>query len=63
VTIPEDDKIEYIMAQDGSVRLRLLGSGKILAAQVVPRPDKIGMMQKMAKMDKEMESCTLNIVR
>jgi hypothetical protein len=29
VTIPEDDKIEYIMAQDGSVRLRLLGSGKI----------------------------------
>jgi hypothetical protein len=33
------------------VRLRLLGSGKILAAQVVPRPDKIGMMQKMAKMD------------
>jgi hypothetical protein len=36
------------------VRLRLLGSGKILAAQVVPRPDKIGMMQKMAKMDMKM---------
>jgi hypothetical protein len=32
------------------VRLRLfLGSGKILAAQVVPRPDKIGMMQKMRR--------------
>jgi hypothetical protein len=45
------------------VRLRLLGSGKILAAQVVPRPDKIGMMQKMAKMDMKMELMHLNIVR
>jgi hypothetical protein len=62
VTIPEDGKIEYrIMAQDGS-RLRLLGSGKILAAQVVPRPDKIGMI-KMAKMDMKMGAHALNIVR
>jgi hypothetical protein len=45
------------------VRLRLLGSGKILAAQVVPRPDKIGMMQKMAKMDMKMGAHALNIVR
>jgi hypothetical protein len=44
------------------VRLRLLGSGKILA-QVVPRPDKIGMMQKMAKMDMKMGAHALNIVR
>jgi CopA family copper-resistance protein len=56
VTIPEDGKIEYrIMAQDGSgTASAFLGSGKILAAQVVPRPDKIGMMQKMAKMDMKM---------
>jgi hypothetical protein len=46
VTIPEDGKIEYrIMAQDGSGTASAFGSGKILAAQVVPRPDKIGMMQ------------------
>jgi CopA family copper-resistance protein len=56
VNIPEDGKIEYrIMAQDGSgTASAFLGSGKILAAQVVPRPDKIGMMQKMAKMDMKM---------
>jgi FtsP/CotA-like multicopper oxidase with cupredoxin domain len=38
VTIPEDGKIEYrIMAQDGSgTASAFLGSGKILAAQVVP---------------------------
>jgi FtsP/CotA-like multicopper oxidase with cupredoxin domain len=46
VTIPEDDKIEYrLWHRMVQVRLRLLGSGKILAA-VVPRPDKIGMMQR-----------------
>ena len=56
LTIPEDGKIEYrITAQDGSgTASAFLGSGKILAAQVVPRPDKIGMMQKMAKMDMKM---------
>ncbi|PKH66367.1 copper oxidase [Flavobacterium sp. ALD4] len=56
VTIPEDGKIEYrITAQDGSgTASAFLGSGKTLAAQVVPRPDKIGMMQKMAKMDMKM---------
>jgi hypothetical protein len=63
VTIPEDGKIEYrIMAQDGSgTASAFLGS--ILAAQVVPRPDKIGMMQKMAKMDMKMGAHALNIVR
>ena len=56
VTIPQDGKIEYrITAQDGSgTASAFLGSGKILAAPVVPRPDKIGMMQKMAKMDMKM---------
>jgi hypothetical protein len=42
------------MAQDGSgTASAFFGSGKILAAQVVPRPDKIGMMQK-TKMDMKM---------
>jgi hypothetical protein len=51
VTIPEDGKIESTeFGRMVQVRLRLfLGSGKILAAQVVPRPDKIGMMQKMRR--------------
>jgi len=56
VTIPQDGKIEYrIMAQDGSGTASVfLGSGKILAAQVVPKPDKIGMMKMMAKMNMKM---------
>ncbi|WP_339918887.1 multicopper oxidase domain-containing protein [uncultured Flavobacterium sp.] len=56
VTIPQNGKIEYrITAQDGSgTASAFLGSGKTLAAPVVPRPDKIGMMQKMAKMDMKM---------
>jgi hypothetical protein len=41
VTIPEDGKIEYrIMAQDGSGTASAL-TVRILAAQVVPRPDKM----------------------
>lgn len=56
VTIPQNGKIEYkITAQDGSgTASAFLGRGEILAAPVVPRPDKIGMMQKMAKMDMKM---------
>jgi hypothetical protein len=47
VTIPEDVKLSIeLWHRMVQVRLRLLGSGKILAAQVVPRPDKIGMMQR-----------------
>jgi hypothetical protein len=52
-----------IELQDGSGTASAFGSGKILAAQVVPRPDKIGMMQKMAKMDMKMGLMHLNIVR
>ena len=56
VTIPQDGKLEFrIMAQDGSGSASAsLGSGEILKAKVLERPDKIGMMQKMAKMHMKM---------
>lgn len=56
VTIPKEGKIEFrAMAQDGSGHsLAYLGKGKILPAPVVERPDKIKMMQQMAKMDMRM---------
>ncbi|QHI36567.1 Copper resistance protein A [Kordia antarctica] len=56
VTIPEDGKIEFkITAQDGSgTASAFIGNGKVLPAMDIPRPDKIGMMQKMAKMDMKM---------
>ncbi|VAW15639.1 Multicopper oxidase, partial [hydrothermal vent metagenome] len=56
VTIPENGKIEFkITAQDGSgTASAFLGKGKIIEAESIPRPDKIGMMKKMAKMDMKM---------
>jgi hypothetical protein len=56
VTIPQDGKVEFkITAQDGSGSASaFFGKGKILTAQSIPKPDKIGMMQKMAKMDMKM---------
>ncbi|MCM4156628.1 multicopper oxidase domain-containing protein [Gramella sp. AN32] len=56
VTIPEDGKMEFkIMAQDGSgTASAFLGSGRVLPAPDVARPDKIAMMQKMAKMKMKM---------
>ncbi|MFK5959413.1 MAG: multicopper oxidase domain-containing protein, partial [Lutibacter sp.] len=56
VTIPENGKIEFkITAQDGSgTASSFLGNGEILKAPDIPRPDKIGMMMKMAKMDMKM---------
>ncbi len=56
VEIPQDGKIEFrITAQDGSgTASAFLGSGKVLEALDVPRPDKIAMMQKMAKMKMKM---------
>lgn len=56
VTIPETGKLEFkIMAQDGSgTATAYLGQGPIVAAPDVPRPDKIGMMQQMAKMKMRM---------
>lgn len=56
VEIPENRKMEFkIMAQDGSgTASAFLGQGDVLLAPDVPRPDKIGMMQQMAKMDMKM---------
>ncbi|HEY9170584.1 MAG TPA: multicopper oxidase domain-containing protein [Lutibacter sp.] len=56
VTIPQEGKIEFkITAQDGSgTASAFLGKGKILPAKAIPKPDKIAMMQKMAKMDMKM---------
>ncbi len=56
VTIPQQGKIEFkANAQDGSGEANAyLGTGITLKAMDVPRPDKIGMMQIMAKMDMKM---------
>ncbi|MCF6298112.1 MAG: multicopper oxidase domain-containing protein [Flavobacteriaceae bacterium] len=56
VTIPEYGEIEFkVTAQDGSgTASAFLGKGEVLKAPSIPRPDKIGMMKKMAKMDMKM---------
>ena len=56
VTVPENGKIEFkITAQDGSGTASVfLGNGTALKAPSVPKPDKIAMMKKMAKMDMKM---------
>ena len=56
VTIPENKKIEFrITAQDGSgTASAFFGSGEVLPAEILPKPDKISMMKKMAKMDMKM---------
>ncbi|MBD0777320.1 multicopper oxidase domain-containing protein [Maribacter sp. ANRC-HE7] len=56
VTVPDEGKIEFrAMAQDGSgSALAYIGNGKVLPAEILPRPDKIEMMKKMAKMDMKM---------
>ncbi len=56
VTIPENGKLEYkIMAQDGSgTATAYFGKGDVIPAPVVSKPDKIGMMQQMAKMKMRM---------
>lgn len=56
VTIPQNGKLEFrAMAQDGSgTALAYLGSGEILPAPIVEKPDKIAMMQEMAKMKMKM---------
>ncbi|MCB0507483.1 MAG: multicopper oxidase domain-containing protein [Bacteroidetes bacterium] len=56
ITIPDNGKIEFkAMAQDGSgTTTAYFGKGKVLPAEIVPKPDKIEMMQKMAKMDMKM---------
>ena len=56
VTIPATGKVEIrAMAQDGSGHsLTYLGQGEALPAAIVPKPDQIGMMKKMAKMKMRM---------
>jgi FtsP/CotA-like multicopper oxidase with cupredoxin domain len=56
VTIPPAGKLELrAMAQDGSgTTMAYLGAGPVVAAPVLPRPDKIALMQQMAKMDMRM---------
>ena len=56
VTVPQEGKMEFrITAQDGSgTASAFLGKGEVLPAEIVERPDKIGMMQKMAKMNMKM---------
>ena len=56
VTVPQEGKMEYrITAQDGSGQASAyIGKGTVLPAMDIPKPDKIGMMQKMAKMDMKM---------
>jgi hypothetical protein len=56
VTIPQNGKMEFrITAQDGSgMASAFLGQGNVIEAPEVPKPDKIAMMQKMAKMDMKM---------
>ena len=56
VTIPDSGKIEIrATVQDGSGQTSTyLGNGEVLAAPDVMRPDKIGMMMEMAKMDMKM---------
>ncbi len=56
VAIPKNGKIEFrAMAQDGSgTTTAYIGNGEILPAEIVPKPDKIKMMQQMAKMDMKM---------
>ncbi|NDP21802.1 MAG: multicopper oxidase domain-containing protein [Paludibacter sp.] len=56
LTIPHQGKIEFrATAADGSgTTSAYLGQGKTLAAPDVPKPDKIAMMKKMAKMDMRM---------
>ena len=56
ISIPEKGKIEFrTTAQDGSgTASAYLGKGEARDAPVVPRPDKIGMMMQMSKMDMRM---------
>ncbi|PHI21276.1 copper oxidase [Lewinellaceae bacterium SD302] len=56
VTIPEDGKLQVkASAFDGSGKaVTTLGKGQLYPAMEIPRPDKIGMMKMMAKMDMRM---------
>lgn len=56
ITIPQNGKIELrSMVQDGSgMTTAYFGKGEILSAEIISKPDKIKMMQQMAKMNMKM---------
>lgn len=56
ITIPQKGKIELrAMVQDGSgITSAYFGKGEVLPAEIIAKPDKIEMMQQMAKMDMKM---------
>lgn len=56
ITVPPEGKIELrAMTQDGSgIATAYFGKGNVLPAEVIAKPDKIEMMQEMAKMDMKM---------
>lgn len=56
LTVPSEGKLEIkASTQDGSGTVSaFIGTGKHLVAPSIPRPDKIGMMKTMAKMDMKM---------
>ncbi len=56
ITIPKNGKIEFrATVQDGSgAAVAYIGNGEILPAEILPRPDKIQMMQEMARMKMKM---------
>jgi CopA family copper-resistance protein len=61
VTIPQNGKLEFrAMAQDGSgTALAYFGNGEIVSAPIVSQPDKIAMMQEMARMKMKMSAHAL----
>lgn len=63
ITIPQNGKIELrAMAQDGSgTTTAYFGKGEVLSAEIIPKPDKIKMMQEMAKMDMKMGAHALKL--
>lgn len=56
VSIPQNGKIEFrATGQDGSGQTSAyIGTGQVIHAMDIPKPDKIKMMQQMAKMDMRM---------
>ena len=60
VTIPDGTLEITATAQDGSGHTSIqLGNGKLIPATVISRPDKVAMMQEIAKMDMKMGAPSL----
>ena len=63
VTIPQNGKLEIkAFVQDGSGQTSAyLGQGPVISAPIVPRPDKVAMMQQMADMKMKMGAPAMKI--